>query len=218
MLRQKMVELKEIIISQANLVERMIEKSMKGLLDKNVEILKEIIEVEENMVNSLEIKIDEICTNMIALYHPEAKDLRTILMISKMTTELERMADCTVNIAESAIYLSDKPQVKNYVDIPRMADETIKMVIDSINSFINEDADLAVSVCQRDNIVDDLREQILRELITHMFSDPATIERALHILRIANNLEKIADISTNICEETIYVTRGKNIKHHQESI
>jgi phosphate transport system protein len=218
MLREKMVELKETLISQANLVEKMIEKSMKCLVSKDKDVLDEIVDVEENVVNTLEIKIDEMCTNIIALYHPEAKDLRIILMIAKMTSDLERMADCAVNIAESVQYLMDKPLVKPYIDLPRMSDETIRMVKDSITSFINEEANLAKSVCERDSIVDDLGDQILRELITFMISDPTTIERALHLLRISSNLEKIADSSTNICEESIYVAKGKIIKHHQDTI
>ena len=218
MLREKMVELKETLISQANIVEKMIEKSMKCLISKDKEVLNEIMEVEENVVNTLENKIDQICTNLIALYHPEAKDLRIIMMIAKMTSDLERMADCAVNIAESVMYLMDKPLVKPYIDLPRMSDETIRMVKDSISSFINEEANLAKSVCERDNIVDDLGDQILRELITFMISDPTTIERALHLLRISSNLEKIADSSTNISEESIYVAKGKIIKHHKDSL
>ncbi|OHD15162.1 MAG: phosphate transport system regulatory protein PhoU [Spirochaetes bacterium GWD1_27_9] len=218
MLRQKIVELKESLISQANTVEKMIEKSIKGLIDKNGDLLKEVLEVDEKLVNTLELKIDETCTNLIALYHPEAKDLRTVLMISKMTSDLERIGDCAVNISESALYLIDKPQVKPYIDLPRMADEAIKMVKDSITSFINENVELAKNVCERDNIVDDLRDQILRELITYMFSDPSTIERSLQLLRIANNLEKVGDISTNISEETIYMAKGKVIKHYQEQV
>ena len=218
MLRQKIVELKESLISQANTVEKMIEKSIKGLIDKNGDLLKEVLEVDEKLVNTLELKIDETCTNLIALYHPEAKDLRTVLMISKMTIDLERIGDCAVNISESGLYLIDKPQVKPYIDLPRMADEAIKMVKDSITSFINENVELAKNVCERDNIVDDLRDQILRELITYMFSDPSTIERALQLLRIANNLEKVGDLSTNISEETIYMAKGKVIKHYQEQV
>jgi phosphate transport system protein len=216
LLREKLLELKETLIVQANLVEKMIEKSMKGIIDQKMDMLKDVIEVDENVVNSLENKIDEACTNLIALYHPEAKDLRTILMISKMTADLERIGDCAVNISESGIYLLDKPPVKPLIDLPRMADEANRMVKDGITSFINESADLAINVCERDNIVDDLRDQILRELITYMFSDPSTIERALQLIRISNNLERIGDLSTNIAEEAIYVAKGKNIKHHQQ--
>jgi phosphate transport system protein len=177
--------------------------------------LNHVINDDEKTVNELEIKIDETCTNLIALYHPEAKDLRSILMISKMTADLERIGDCAVNISESSLYLIDKAPVKPLIDLPRMAEEANRMVKDSINSFINESAELAVNVCERDNVVDELRDQILRELITYMFSDPSTIERALHLIRISNNIERIADLSTNISEETVYVAKGMIIKHHK---
>jgi phosphate transport system protein len=214
MLLEKILELKETLIVQANLVEKMIEKSIQGLIDKKIEVLNEVIEVDENVVNSIENKIDQASTNLIALYHPEAKDLRMILMIMKMTSDLERIGDCAVNISESAIYLIDKPPVKPLIDIPRMAEEAIRMVKDGITSFVNESSDLAISVCERDNIVDDLRDQILRELITYMFSDPGTIERSLQLIRISNNIERMGDLSTNIAEEAIYVAKGKTIKHH----
>ncbi len=215
MLKDRIVELKKIVINQATLVEQMIDKSIKGLIENNEHILKEIIEFDEKMVNDNELVIDEKCLNILALFHPEAKDLRTIMMISKMNIDMERMGDSAVNIAESALYLISKPQVKPYIDLPKMAKEVMKMVNDSINSFINENEILALDVCNRDSIVDNYRDQILRELITYMFSDPSTIERSLHLIRISNNLERIADLSTNISEETIYITKGKVIKHHK---
>ena len=123
------------------------------------------------------------------------------------------MADHAVNIAESAIYLIERPAVKPLLDTPRMAEETVSMVNDSLLAFVNEDAVLAKQVCERDNIVDGLANQILRELITYMSSDPSTIERALHILEISGNLERIADLSTNIGEDVIFMVEGKLIKH-----
>lgn len=215
MLKEKTIELKKIVLSQANLVENMIDKAIKGLINYEESILREVIEFDENTVNNNELLIDEKCVGILALYHPEAKDLRTIMMISKMNTDLERMGDSAVNIAESALYLVSKPQVKPYIDLPKMSKEVMKMVNDSINSFVNENEIIALDVCQRDSIVDNYRDQILRELITYMFSDPSTIERSLHLIRISNNLERIADLATNISEETIYIIKGKTIKHHK---
>jgi len=136
-------------------------------------------------------------------------------MISKISNDLERMGDHAVNIAESSLFLIERPLVKPLIDIPRMAELTIKMLKDSTVSFIDENASLAQNVCERDSSVDDLKDQILRELITFMSSDPSTIERSLHLLRISNNLERIADLSTNICEDIIFMTKGKIIKHHK---
>lgn len=213
MIKEKMTELKSIILEQSSIVEKMIGDSMKGIVDKNEKILKEVIEVDEKKVNDNDLLIDKKCVTILALFQPEAKDLRTALMISKMGVDLERIGDSAVNIAESGLYLITQPPVKPYVDLPRMTDETVKMLNDSISAFFNENAELALDVCKRDSIVDNLREQIIRELITYMLSDPRTIERGLHLIRIANNIERIADLSTNIAEETVYIIRGMVIKH-----
>jgi len=217
MLEEKVTELKRELIGFATLVEHMIEKSIKGLLEKKRELLLEVIEEDEPKANHLEIELDELCTTSIAQFEPKAKGLRTILMISKICNDLERVGDQAVNIAESSLSLIERPSVKPLIDIPRMAELTIKMLKNSTTSFINEDTSLAKNVCERDSLVDNLKNQILRELITFMSADASTIERSLHLLRISNNLERIADLSTNICEDTIFITEGKVIKHHQGS-
>jgi phosphate transport system protein len=214
MLEERITSLKREIVEYAGLVEGMVNKSVTGLLEKHREMLTEVIERDEPRANSLEIEMDDLCTALIAQYEPKARDLRTILMVLKMSNDFERMGDHAVNIAESGVYLMDRPPVKPYIDIPRMAEVTIKMLRDSITAFVNEDAGLAKSVCERDSIVDELRIQILRELITYMASDPATIERALHLIRVSGNLERIADLATNACEDVIFMVEGRVIKHH----
>jgi phosphate transport system protein len=191
----------------------MIEKSIRGLLNKDKALLLEVLQVDEPRTNEMEIEIDEMCINLIARFQPEARDLRTIIMILKMNNDLERIGDMAVNISESALYLIERPQVKPMIDLPKMAEETIQMLKDGIDSFIKSDAKLAKSVCERDDIVDAYRDQILRELITYMISDPTTIERAIHIERISRNLERIADLATNIGEDVVYIVEGKIIKH-----
>lgn len=216
MLEEKIKILKQRIIEFGLLVEEMIEKSIKGLINKREEILKEVIEKLEPVANKFEIEIDEFCAEIIAQYEPKARNLRTVLMILKINNDLERIGDHAVNISESSLFLIKRPDVKPLIDIPRMADETIKMIKDSINSFINEDPNLAREVCKKDDIVDDLKDQITRELITYMISDYTTIERSIHLLRIAQNLERVADLSTNISEDVIFIKEGKIIKHHLE--
>jgi len=216
MLAEKITMLKNELIEYANLVEHMIEKSIEGLIKKEKNILLEVVEKDEMKANDFELELDELCTSLIARYEPKAKDLRTILMILKMNNDLERVGDHAVNIAESNLFLIEKPPVKPLIDIPNMAQITMKMLKDSINSFINEDAKLAKNVCERDDVIDALRDQILRELITFMTSDPSTIERSLHLLRISRNLERVADLSTNICEDVIFMVQGKVIKHHYD--
>lgn len=217
MLPEKIAELKKRIIEDAALVEDMIEKAIKGLKEKDMNILNSVINTSEEKVNEFEIQIDELCINTIALFQPEAKDLRTILMILKMNNDLERMGDMAVNIAESSLFLIDRPEVKKLIDIPRMGKETIQMLHDSISSFINEDAPLARDVVTRDDLIDGLRDQVIRELITYMSKDTSVIERSLHLVKISQNLERIADLTTNICEDVIFIVNGKVIKHHYEN-
>lgn len=214
MLAEKINDLKRDLVEFVTLVEHMIGKSIRGLLEKKRELLLGVIKEDEPKANALEIEIDELCTTLIAQFEPKAKDLRIILMGGKMCNDLERMGDHAVNIAESSLLIIERPPVKPLIDIPRMAEIVIRMVKDSTNAFINEDTQLAQNVCERDSMVDDLKDQIMRELITYMTSEPATIERSLHLLRIAGNLERVADLSTNICEDIIFMAKGKVIKHH----
>jgi phosphate transport system protein len=215
-LDEKMGDIKRELIEFSGLVQRMIEQSVQGLLGRQKQMLLDVIEKEEPKANDWEIALDELCTNTIAQFTPRAKDLRTILMTLRVNNDLERMGDHAVNIAEDALYLIERSPVKQLIDIPRMAEEATSMVRDSLLSFLHEDGVLARSVCERDNIVDGLEEQVLRELITYMTSDSATIERGLHLLNIARNLERIADLSTNIGEDVIFVAEGRVIKHHRD--
>ena len=216
MLEEKIAELRKTLIGYAILVEKMIDESIKGLLRNNRALLLQVIEKSERTANETEILIDDMCTTIIAQFGPKAKDLRTVLMSLKINNDLERIADHAVNTAESGLFLITQPLVKPLLDIPRMAEATIDMLRDAVSAFVNEDPDLAVSVCDRDQIVDDLASQILRELITYMIADPTTIERALHLLKIARNLERTADLSTNISEDVIYMIEGKVVKHQQQ--
>jgi phosphate transport system protein len=214
MIEEKLVELKKELIDYAMLVETMVSRSVQGLLKRDRMALLNIIEKNEPKANAYEIEMDELCTNLVAQYQPKAKNLRMILMVLKMSNDLERMGDHAVNITESALYLIERPQVKPLEDIPKMGELTSVMLQNGINSFINEDAALAKSVCEMDDSVDALKDKIFQELTAIMSSDPSTIERALHLLRISGNLERIADLSTNICEDVMYLVEGRVIKHH----
>jgi phosphate transport system protein len=216
MLEEKMIALRKELIESATHVEGMIDKSITGLMRKDSTLLTEVIEKDEPKANDSEISIEELCTTMIAQYEPRAKDLRTILMVMKMNNDLERVGDHAVNIAECSLFLIERPSLKPLLDIPRMAEESVGMLKDSIEAFIKEDALLAAMVCERDNIVDNLGQQILRELITFMGADSTTIERSMRLLNIARNLERIGDLSTNISEDVIFMVEGRVIKHHRD--
>jgi len=216
-LEERLVELRKTLIEFATLVERMIESSIKGLERREKELLDSVAQIDEPKANELDIKLDELCASLIAQYQPMAKDLRIILMIFKMNEALERMADHAVNISESGLYLLETPAVKPLIDIPEMATVAAQMLRDSIAAFINEDAGLAKSVCARDSIIDNLRDKTYKELIDVMSEDSSTIKRCLHLMRISRNLERIADLSTNMCEDIIFIVEGRVIKHHHSN-
>jgi phosphate transport system protein len=217
MLRTKMIELREKVIYESSLVEKMIVDSIDGLLEKNMEKLDNTL-IYEDMINHLEMEIEEMCIGMIALYQPEAKDLRSILMILKMNNDFERMGDHAVNIIFAAKFLVERPQLKPLIAIPNMARETIKMLGDALNAYMKEDGVLAKEVCVFDDVIDGYRDQIVRELITYMISDPQNIERSLELMKITSNLERIADLCTNIAEYTIFIKEGRVIKHNIDNV
>jgi len=213
MLRDKITELKHLLIQDAGLVEDMISRSMRGLLEKNPDMLYQVVKNQEPRVNAYDRSIDELCVQTVAQFEPVARDLRLVVMIIKMNKDLERIADHAVNISESGLYLIANPFLGSYDDLRIMGENTVSMMKDSINAFVNEDIALAQSVCDRDDIVDEAGDKILKDLINVMRKKD-TIPRALALMRIAHNLERIADLSTNIAEEVIYIVEGRDIKHH----
>lgn len=216
MLEERIQRLRAEILEFAYLVQAMIEKSIEGLVKRDKEVLEEVIEKDEPKANEKEILIDELCIATIAQFQPVARDLRMILMTFGMNTDLERIGDHAVNIAENSLFLIERPPVKPLIDIPRMAEISSKMLKDSVEAFTREDVKLARSVCERDDLVDALMQQILRELITYMGEEPKVIDRAIRLITIARNLERIADLSTNLSEDVIYMVEGKIIKHHKD--
>ena len=172
MIEEKVADLKKKLADYVSLVVDMVKKSIQGLIEKDERILKDVLEEKEPMANDFEIEIDEICTTLIVKYQPKAKDLRTILMLFKMNNDLERIADHAVNISQSALALLGLLMVDRLTDIPKMAGEVIKMLNDGVDAFINEDARLAKSVCERDAVIDNLRDKIIKGLITSMTADP----------------------------------------------
>jgi len=215
MLEGSLQAVKEMLVQSAALTERMIEKSIEGLTNKNVNILSEVIEQDEPKENALELEIDEACIHWVACYQPQARHLRTIMMILRMNNDLERIADEAVNICESALVVVQEPDVKPLVDIPRMAQKARGMLRDSLRSLLEENADLGRQVCKQDDQVDELRDHVIRELVPIMKARPEAVEASIHLIRIARSLERIGDLSTNICEDVVYMVEGETIKHHQ---
>ena len=212
MLEQRIYDLKKTIMENTALVEKMIERSIQGLLKENREMLNNVHEMEK-AANQYEIEIEDKCINIIAQFQPLAKDLRTIMTILKMGNDLERMGDHAINLCQNAVCIIEKPLIKKFIDLPKMADITITMVKSSISSFIDENVSIAEDVLRTDDTVDDLRDKIVRELIETISENQRTTETSIHLIEIARNLERIADLATNIAEDTIYIVKGENIKH-----
>jgi phosphate transport system protein len=194
------------------LVERQIAEAVDSLVNRDSSQAREIISRDVE-VNRMDVQIDGNCIRLLALHQPAASDLRFITTGLKITTDLERIGDNAVNICERAIELNDEPILKPYIDIPRMAEVAQEMLKASIDAFVNDDVDLAQSVIERDDEVDQLNYQIYRELLSYMAEDPQTIGRSTKILFVSKYLERIADHATNIAEMVVYMVQGRNVRH-----
>jgi len=212
---EELAALKEALMRMATLVEESIALSIRALKERNEEFIRDVFAREET-INGLDVEIEQMSLKLIALKQPMAGDLRMIVSAMKMGGELERIGDQAVNIAERAQELLKVPLLKPLLDIPRMASLAQNMVRDSIRSFIDQDAALAKNVCERDGEVDELYDQVFRELLTYTIADPTTIPRAVELILISRHLERIADHATNISEDVIYQVEGRTIKHHFE--
>jgi phosphate transport system protein len=208
-------KLREEILYMGGLVEDQIQKAVKSLVDRDSELAKIIIE-RDHEVNRLDVEIDELCIRLLALHQPAGKDLRFITTGLKITTDLERIGDMSVNTCERALELNQEPQLKPYIDIPRMARIAQRMIRESLDAFVREDTGLALKVCKDDEEIDQLNSQIFREVITFMIEDPHTINRAMKISSISKYLERMADHATNIAEMVIFMVKGKSIRHLKE--
>ena len=209
-------ELKERVLTMGQLVEEMIRNAVQGLAERQPSPLEEVALGEEK-VNDLHIDVDDRCLKLIALHQPTAEDLRFIIAALKINSDLERIGDQAVNIAETAARLLAVPQLeRRLLDLPHMAEMAQSMLKDSLDAFVKKDVVLARSVLERDDAEDQLKSESFHELMRIMQSDASTIERALSLILIARNLERIADHATNIAEDVIFMVHGKDIRHHAE--
>jgi phosphate transport system protein len=212
---EELKKLREEILYMGGLVEDQIQKAVKSLVDRDSEMAQIIIE-RDHEVNRLDVEIDDRCIRLLALHQPAGKDLRFITTGLKITTDLERIGDMSVNLCERALELNQEPQLKPYIDIPRMARIAQRMIRESLDAFVREDTDLALKVCKEDEEIDQLNSQIFREVISFMIEDPHTINRAMKLSSISKYLERMADHATNIAEMVIFMAKGKSIRHMKE--
>jgi phosphate transport system protein len=204
--------LKQTLLAMGGLVEDQIRRAMRALLERDDVIAQEVID-RDRQVNTYDVEVDEQCVNLLALHQPAASDLRFITTAMKIVTDLERIGDQAVNIAQRALELNREPQLKPYIDLPRMADKAQRMVKESLDAFVARDTALARQVCGEDAEVDALKEQIFRELLTYMMEDPRTVSRAIRVILISRFMERVADHATNIAEMVIYLVEGKMVRH-----
>jgi len=205
-------EVKESLIYLGALVEKAIELATEALVDRNAELARKVI-CDDNVIDQIDVEIEEKCIRMLALRQPTARDLRFIATAIKINGHLERIGDMAANIAEKSIILSEEPPMKPYIDIPRMAEIARSMIKESLDALVKEDIDLARKVRMEDEIIDNLNEQIFRELLTFMLEDPKKIHRALIIMQISKRLERISDHAVGIADMVTYMVTGKIVRH-----
>ncbi len=210
---EELKELSGMLIKMGSLAQTMIYKSIKALVDRDRSLLKDVYTLEDS-VNLLHVEIDDFCLKLLALRQPQAGDLRMVTAAIKINTDLERLGDQAVNIAQRTESLLERPAIKPLVDIPRESTIAQKMVNDSLDAFIKKDVKLAEDVLTRDDTIDDINNQVFRELLTYMMSDHTTIPIAFDLIFVSKNLERIADHATNIAEDVIFMVIGKDIRHH----
>jgi phosphate transport system protein len=212
---QEIADLKDRLLAMGGRAESIVRKSIEALKDRNTVLANEVF-ADDRQIDALELEIDERCVNLLALRQPLATDLRFITAALKITNDLERVGDHAVNIAGSAVRLAEQPQLKPLVDIPRMADMASDMLRDALDAFVRRDAETARRLVRRDDAVDDLNTQVFRELLSYMVEDPRTISRSMELILVARNLERVADLATNVAEEVVFIAEARVIKHHAE--
>src|SRR6266511_2158949 len=211
--QEELEQLKARLLEMGGLAEEQVRLAVQGLVQRDRALIARVL-TSDHPINSLHIEIDRRCFTLIALHQPMAVDLRSILSAVKINTDLERVGDLAINIAEAAIrYLGHAP-VKELIDIPRMADIAHGMLRDALDAFVRRDTLLAQQVLDADDALDALKTQVFRELLTYMLQDPHTIEPSLDLILVSRHLERIGDHATNIAEDVIFMVSARDVRHH----
>jgi len=213
--QEELEQLKRRLLEMGGLAEEQVRVAIKALVDRDPVLIERGITGDEP-VNAMHIEIDNRCFTLLALFQPMAADLRAIVAAVKINTDLERVGDLAVNIAEAAQRYIERPPVKKLIDIPRMAGIAQSMLRDALDAFVRRDVDLAQHVLDQDDALDALKTQIFRELLTYMLQDPSTIEPALDLILISRHLERIGDHATNVAEDVIFIVSARDVRHHAD--
>jgi len=211
---QKLGDLKQGMLRMAGAVEQSIQEAVHSLVIRDNTLAEKVI-ADGRKIDEMEVEIEEEALTLFALRQPKASDLRLIAAVIKANTDLERINDHAVNIAQRALALNALPLLKPLIDIPRMAEIAQGMVKDALDAFVSRDVALADAVRLKDDELDSLRDQIFRELLTYMMADPATIDRATRLILISRDLERVGDHASNIAEDVVYVVQGRIVRHHK---
>jgi phosphate transport system protein len=206
--------LKERLLAMGGLAEERVRESVRGIMERDHAALDSVLSGDEP-INDLHMEVDDRCFKLLALHQPMAADLRVIVAAVKINTDLERVGDLAVNIAEAGKRYLQHPPVKPLIDIPRMGELAQKMLRDALDAFVRRDMLLAEAVLAADDTLDGLKTQIFRELLTYMLQSPETIEPALDLILISRHLERIGDHATNVAEDVIFILSAKDVRHHQ---
>jgi phosphate transport system protein len=209
---EELRELKEKILFEGSLVEKAVRNAIEALQNRDSDLARRVIE-DDDLINTKEVEIDEFCLKLLALRQPAAKDLRFINTAIKINYDLERMGDMAVNLCERVLELNLEPQLKPYIDLPKVAEIAQTMVKECLEAFVKEDIQLAWKVTNEDEKVDQLTEQVFRELLTYMSKDLKTISRGTRLLFISKYLERLADHAVNIAELVIFLVEGRIVRH-----
>lgn len=211
--QEELEQLKTRLLEMGGMAEENVRQAVKGLVERDP-VLLDHVQIGDEPLNALHMEIDNRCFTLLALYQPMAADLRTIVAVVKINTDLERVGDLAVNIAEAARrYMAHAP-VKKLIDIPRMAAIAQSMLRDALDAFVRRDVALAQHVLNEDDRLDSLKTQIFRELLTYMLQDPSTIEPALELILVSRHLERIGDHATNVAEDVIFIVSALDVRHH----
>ncbi len=211
--QEELEQLKARLLEMGGLAEEQVRLAVRGLVERDRALIEHVI-AGDGPLNSLHIEVDNRCFTLLALYQPMAVDLRAIVAAVKINTDLERVGDLAINIAEAARQYATHPPVKKLIDIPRMAAIAQGMLRDALDAFVRRDTGLAQRVLDEDDALDALKTQIFRELLTYMLQDPGTIEPALDLILISRHLERIGDHATNVAEDVIFMVSAKDVRHH----
>jgi phosphate transport system protein len=211
--QEELEQLKARLLEMGGLAEEQVRLAIKGLVGRDRATLARVL-TGDGPLNALHIEVDDRCFTLLALHQPMAVDLRAIVAAVKINTDLERVGDLAINIAEAAQKYAEHLPVKKLIDIPRMGSIAQGMLRDALDAFVRRDTDLAQRVLNEDDALDALKTQIFRELLTYMLQDPSTIEASLELILISRHLERIGDHATNVAEDVIFMVSAKDVRHH----